>query len=71
MARWQRAAGIGYPVTARNMFKSLTCGICASHDNVEDIHPLARSVVNNNYRVLHLQPLARRVIEQDVMNSSF
>jgi hypothetical protein len=68
---WQRAAGMGYPVTAWNMFKSLTFCISGSHGDVEGIHPIARSVTDNNYRVLHLQPLGGRPIERDVISHSF
>lgn len=67
----RRSAAMGFPVTAWNTEKALTWDTRrAYHDDTEDTHALARNVLNNKDRVTRGHPIARRVIELDVIEYS-
>ncbi len=62
---------MGFPVTAWNTEKALTWDTPrAYHDDTEDIHALARNVLNNKDGTARQHPLGRRVIELDVVERS-
>lgn len=68
----QRGAGMGFPVTAWSTEKAITFRLPTSyHEDIEDMHALARNVLNNSVGVPRTQPLSRRVIELDVVAYSF
>lgn len=67
----RRGAAMGFPVTSWNTEKALSWNTARNYnDHVEDIHALARNVLNNKDRVRR-HPLGRRVIEIEVVEHSF
>lgn len=68
----QGSAGMGFPVTAWSTEKAITFRPPTSyHEDVEDMHAMARNVLNNSLSAPRTQPLGRRVIELDVVAYSF
>ena len=64
-------AMIGFPVTAWNTEKAISWTALRNyHDDTEDLHALARNVLNNSYKVHRNNPLSRRVIKLDVVERS-
>lgn len=66
-----RSAAMGFPVTAWNTVRSL--GISHPvpyYDDVEDVHALARNVLDGKYAT-GVAPHQRRVLEVDVVDHSF
>lgn len=67
-----RTSGMGFPVTAWSAEKSLHIGLERSYvDDTEDMHALARNVLNNSYGVRRERPLTRAVVEVPVVEGSF
>ncbi len=67
----QRSAAMGFPVTAWSTEKAITFRTPASyHDDTEDMHALARNVLNNSFGVLRRNPFDRRLIELEVIDYS-
>ena len=67
----RRGAAMGFPVNAWNTIKSLKWN--AQHpyyDDTEDIHALARNVLNNKDHISRQHPLQRRSIELEVIEHS-
>lgn len=66
-----RSAAMGFPVTAWSTAKSIgmACPV-PYHDDVEDVHALARNVLDGKYAP-SFQPRQRRVLEIDVVAHSF
>lgn len=67
----RRSAAMGFPITAWNTVQSI--GInhpVAYHDDIEDIHALARNVLDGKYASAFV-PRQRRVLEPDVVSHSF
>ena len=66
-----RSAAMGYPVTAWNTEKAFCWfGLRNYSDDTEDLHALARNLLNNSYGIHRDQPLSRRVIELEVVEQS-
>lgn len=66
-----RGAKMGFPVSAWNTYKAISFNEPPSYfDNVEDLHALARNVLNNKDRVPRQHSLSRRVLELDVVEHS-
>ncbi len=66
-----RSAAMGFPITAWNTVQSI--GIAHPvpyHDDVEDVHALARNVLDGKYASA-FAPLQRRVLEIDLVAHSF
>lgn len=66
-----RSAAMGFPITAWSTLHSI--GIAhavAYHDDVEDIHALARNVLDGKYASAFV-PRQRRILEVDVVAHSF
>ena len=67
-----RSAAMGLPVTSWNTLKGLTFDTALSYrDDIEDIHALARNVLNNKDRVQRTHPFQRHVLEKEVIEHSF
>jgi len=67
----RRSAAMGFPITAWNTVRSI--GInhpVAYHDDVEDIHALARNVLDGKYASAFV-PNQRRMLEPEVVEHSF
>ena len=66
-----RSAMMGFPINAWNTEKSISFDVPPSYsDDTENIHALARNVLNNSYGVQRPTPLQRRVIELEVIDYS-
>ena len=67
----RRSAMMGFPVTAWNTEKAISWrGLPGYRDRIEDLHALARNILNNSYGIQRDRPLPRRVIELDVVEHS-
>lgn len=67
----RRSAGMGFPVGASSTQKAISLKATPYyHDDVEDIHALARNVLNNKEHVARDRPLGRRTIELQVIECS-
>ncbi|MDZ7761725.1 MAG: hypothetical protein U5L00_15890 [Desulfovermiculus sp.] len=69
--RRNRSAAMGFPVTAWSTVKSI--GIDQPihyHADIEDVHALARNVLDGKYEAA-FKPRQRRVLEVDVVSHSF
>lgn len=68
----RRGAAMGFPVTAWNTHKAISFETKPSyHDDTEDIHALARNVLNNKDGVEREYALQRRALELPVVEESF
>jgi hypothetical protein len=66
-----RSAMMGLPMTVANTHKAIGLDTPhSSYDDIEDIHALARNVLNNKDQVHRPHPLPRRVLELDVVEYS-
>ena len=66
-----RSAMMGFPVTAWNTLKAVGFNVPVSYaDDSEDMHALARNVLNNSYKIPREKPIPRRVIEKEVVEYS-
>lgn len=67
----RRVAAMGFPVTAWNTEKTIAFRAPhAYYDDTEDMHALARNVLNNSYGITRESPLGRRLIEMEVVDYS-
>jgi len=68
----QRSAAMGFPLTSWSTEKAITFRVPTSyHEDTEDMHALARNVLNNSLNVPRAEPLKRRLLELDVVAHSF
>jgi len=65
-----RGAAMGFPVNAWNTHKALRFDPPTYYDDTEDIHALARNVLNNSHGIARADPLGRRVVEVEVVRKS-
>ena len=67
----RRAATMGFPVAAWSTHKAISFDTSPSYeDDTENIHALARNILNNKYQVPQQSPDPRRVLELEVVEHS-
>ena len=67
----ERAAEMGFPLTAWNTLKAISFETAISYaDDTEDVRALTHNVLNNKDQVYREQPHPRRVLELDVIEHS-